>query len=147
MAKKIGFGVALWLIGFILYSGVIVLPLATIFQWIIFIVLSAIVTYALAMVFFKKNPGDIKAGAVVGLLWVIVGVAIDWAVVGIMAISGQVNPTQVVGDLYSQIWFYINLVVVIAAAALAAHLTHGGQLAPTQAQPPTQQPPQMPMQQ
>jgi len=145
MAKKIGFGVALWLIGFILYSGVIVLPLAAIFQWIIFIVLSAIVTYILAMVFFKKHPGDIKAGAVLGLLWVIVGVAIDWAVVGIMAVSGQVNPTQVVGDLYSQIWFYLNLALVIVVAGVAGHLTHGGQLAPTNPQAPTQQPPQMPM--
>src|SRR3989338_5941092 len=145
MAKKIGFGVALWLIGFVLYSGILVLPLAAVFQWIIFIILSAVVAYFLAMAFFKKQPGDLKAGAFLGLLWVIVGVAIDWLTVGIAAISGQANPTQLVAALYLQIWFYINLVVVIVAAAVAAHLTHGGQLAPSQPQQPTQQQPQLPM--
>ena len=55
MAKKIGFGVALWLIGFVLYSGILVLPLAAVFQWIIFIILSAVVAYFLAMAFFQKH--------------------------------------------------------------------------------------------
>ena len=145
MAKKISFCVALWLIGFVLYSGILVLPLAAVFQWIIFIILAAIVAYVLAMIFFKKQPGDLRAGALLGLIWIIVGVAIDWLTVGIAAISGQANPTQLVAALYSQIWFYINLVVVIVAAAVAAHLTHGGQLAPSQPQQPTHQPPPLPI--
>src|SRR3989338_10304650 len=115
MLKKIAFGAGLWLGLFIIISAVLVVPGASIIQAILKIVVFAAAGYGLAFYYFKKAPGDVKTGAILGLIWLAIIVVLDWLVIGIAALINQGDASLRLAYLG---WpLYVSFLALIAGAA------------------------------
>lgn len=126
MLKKIGFGAGAWLSLVVLVSAILSFISTTIVQQLLIIVAAAVVGYAFGFGYFKKLPGDAKTGAILGVIWAVITVVLDWIVIGIgLAANLAVGSFR---DAYLSWHLYVALVVLIAAVAAAGQLTRGGEL-------------------
>lgn len=83
ISHALGLGIVFWIIVFIVIALVNILPFLkeqVLVQWIItWIVVSAVSLY-LSKVYFKKNPGTIKDGILIGIFWIALLSVLDMAI-------------------------------------------------------------------
>jgi hypothetical protein len=136
----LGLGVGLWAIMFIGVSAIMVTPLPDIAQKILEIILSGVAAFILAKIYFSKNPGDIKAGLILGVFWFVVEGILD-LLVTVQYVKAGGTYLSGLKAFYSMWNLWLGFLLMFVGVVLAAKLTRGGEL---MKKPPTQQPPTQP---
>jgi hypothetical protein len=128
----LGLGAGFWAVMFIGVSALIVSPLFDIWQKIIEIGLAAVVSFILAKLYFKKNPGDIKEGLVLALIWLIISAILD-LLITIQFVKAGGTYFDGLKQFYGMWSLWISFALTFVACVAAAKTTRGGELmAPTQ---------------
>jgi hypothetical protein len=132
-------GIPLWLLIFILVSAILIIPAAALVQSLITIVVLGALGYGAGYFYFKKRPGDIRAGAILGVIWAVVVAVFDWLTIGVASLVGQSDFS--VRGFYSSWEWYVALAALIVGTALAGFTVHGGALMKKSAASPFTPPP------
>ena len=146
---KLGLGLAagLWAVMFIGVSAIMVTPLPLLWQKILEIILSFVAAFILAKIYFKKYPGDLKEGLILGVLWFVVGGILD-LLVTIQYVKAGASYLIGLKTFYFMWNLWVGFALMFAGIILAAKITHGGELMqrpPTFPTPRPKQPPTSPM--
>lgn len=136
----LGLGAGFWAVIFIGVSALMVTPLPAIWQKILEIILSAVAAFILAKLYFKKHPGDIKAGLILGVIWFIVGGILD-LLVTVQYVKAGASYLTGLKTFYGMWSLWVGFLLMFVGIGVAALTTHGGELMKPPAQPPRQQPP------
>lgn len=139
----LGLGAGFWAIMFIGISALMVIPMPMILQQIGGIILAGVVGFLLAKIYFKKNPGDIKAGIILGVTWFIVLTVLD-LLVTIQYVKAAGSYVDGLKSLYGAWNFWIGIVAMFVGIVVAVKLTHGGELMKRPSVQPSQPAPQQP---
>lgn len=139
MLRKIGLGAGFWAIMFIGVSAFMVTPIPDIWQKILEIVLAGAAGYILGLIYFKKTPGDIKDGLILGVIWFIVGGILD-LLITVQYVKGTGGYVDGLKNLYGMWSLWVSFVALFIGIIIAVKTTHGGALI---VKPPVQ-PPQKP---
>ncbi|MAF13607.1 MAG: hypothetical protein CMI53_01810 [Parcubacteria group bacterium] len=123
----LGLGVGFWAIMFIGVSAIMVMPISDLIQKIAEIILAGIAAFILAKLYFKKNPGDIKAGLILGVVWFIVSGILD-LLVTIQYVKAGGSYVDGLITFYSSWNLWVGFLLMFVGTALAAQTTHGGDL-------------------
>jgi len=136
----LGLGAGFWAIMFIGISAFMVMPLPEILQQICGIILAGVAGFILAKIYFKKNPGDIKAGIVLAISWLIVATILDLLITVQYVKAGGTYIDGLKG-LYGAWNLWVGFFLMLVGVVVAAKMIHGGDL---MKKPPVQQPPSAP---
>lgn len=141
MLLKIGLGAGFWGIMFLGVCALMVTPLPALWQAILEIVLAGVAGYVLGMIYFKKNPGEVKDGIVIAVIWLVVGAILDLL---ITVQYTKASGTYIDGlrNLYGNWQIWVSFVVFIVAVVLSAKMTRGGAVMKSPQQPPAAPPTQ-----
>jgi len=131
----LGLGAGMWAVMFIGISALMVTPLLAIWQTILEIILSGLAAFVLARFYFKKNPGDIKDGLILGIAWFIVGGILD-LLVTIQYVKAGGSYLSGLKSFYGMWSLWVGFLLMFIGIVLAAKLTRGGELIKTQPQAP-----------
>jgi len=136
----LGLGAGFWAIMFIGISALMVMPMPEILQQICGIILAGVTAFILAKIYFKKNPGDIKTGIILGVLWLITSTALD-LLVTVQYVKAGGSYVDGLKSLYGAWNLWVGFLLMLVGVVAAAKMTHGGDLIK---KPPVQQPPSGP---
>lgn len=149
MLLKIGLGAAFWGIMFLAVSAVMVTPLPIIAQQLIEIIVAAVVGFILGRIYFKKNPGDMKQGVIIAVIWLLVSAVLD-LLITIQYVKAGGSYVSGLKNFYGMWSLWVSFILFIVGVVLAAKFSQDGQpmkpavkmppLAPTPSvpEPPTQ---------
>ena len=112
---------------FIGISALMVIPMSVILQQIGGIVLAGVGGFILAKIYFKKNFGDIKAGIILGVLWLIVSTILD-LLVTVQYVKAGGSYVDGLKSLYGAWNLWVGLLAMFVGIVVAVKLTHGGEL-------------------
>src|SRR3989344_3309069 len=76
MLRKVGFGAGFWAVMFLAVSALMVTPLPLIWQSILEIIIAGAAGYVLGILYFKKQPSDVKGAVVLDVTWILVGIVL-----------------------------------------------------------------------
>lgn len=144
MLKKIGLGAGFWAIMFIGISAIMVIPMPTILQKILGIVLSGVAAYILGVIYFKKSPGEIKDGFILGVIWFIVSLVLD-LLITVQYVKGGIPGGSYIDGLktfYGTWNLWVGILAMFVTLVIVAKTTRGGELM----KPPVPKPPRSPQQ-
>ncbi|MFA5021121.1 MAG: hypothetical protein WC517_03615 [Patescibacteria group bacterium] len=127
MVRKIGLGVGFWAVMFLAVSALMVTPLPAIWQRIFEIIVAGVAGYILAMIYFKKTPGDLKAGVILAVIWFVVSLVLD-LLITIQYVKGTGSYMDGLKMFYSAKTFWVSTLAMVAGVLLAAKMTRGGQV-------------------
>jgi len=142
----LGLGVGLWVVMFLGVFALMVSPMSDLVQKIGEIILAGVAGFVLAMLYFKKNPGDIKDGVVLWVAWLVIGTILD-LLITIWFVKGSASYVEGLKMFYGMWSLWVSFVVMLGGIVLAAKTTHGGDLMKQSPFEPTNRPPQQPPQQ
>ena len=133
----------MWAVMFIGVCALMVTPLPVIWQQILEIVLSGLAAFILARLYFKKNPGDIKDGLILGVAWFIVGGILD-LLVTVQYVKAGASYFSGLKSFYG-IWsLWVGFLLMFVGVIFAAKLTRGGELIKSASFVPPSKPPLVP---
>jgi len=136
----LGLGAGMWGVMFIGVSAIMVTPIPLLWQKILEIILSGVAAFILAKIYFKKHPGDIKEGLILGVCWFIVGGILD-LLVTVQYVKAGASYLTGLKMFYGTWSLWAGFLLMFIGIAAAALTTHGGELMKPLAQPPSQKPP------
>jgi len=141
----LGLSAGMWAIMFIGVSAFMVLPIAVIWQKILEIILSGAAAFVLGKLYFKKHPGGLKDGLILGVAWFIIGGILD-LLVTVQYVKAGASYFLGLKTFYGMWNLWVGFLLMFAALAVAALTTRGGEVAKPFSQPLRPQPvkPQMP---
>ena len=143
MIKKwplaIGLGAGLWGVMFIGVSALMVSGLPDLVQQIFEIVLAGVVAFILARLYFKKAPGDLKAGAILFVLWLAIETALD-LLITVQFVKASGTYASGLKSFYGMWSLWVSFVLMLVGVELSAKITHGGELMKTPDQNPASKP-------
>jgi len=90
------------------------------------IIALGVLGYLAAFWYFKKAPGDYQAGLILGLIWVVVYVVLDWLLIVLAPLFGLSAVTF--SYAYTSWYLYVSFVILVGMTVLASHFTRGGEL-------------------
>ena len=123
----VGFALALWVLIFVIISALMVIPMPALLSTILGFLVSPVIAFFLARLYFKKNPGGIKEGIVLAVFWLIVGTVLDLAVT-IQYIKGTGTYADGLKSFYGAWSLWVSFVLMIVVVSLVAKMTRGGEI-------------------
>ncbi|OGY45600.1 MAG: hypothetical protein A2731_02385 [Candidatus Buchananbacteria bacterium RIFCSPHIGHO2_01_FULL_39_8] len=139
----VGFAVALWVLIFVIISALMVIPMPALLLTILGLLVAPIVAFFLAKIYFKKNPGEIKEGVILGVFWLIVGTILD-LLVTIQYVKETGTYVDGLKEFYGAWSLWVSFVLTIIVVALVANMTRGGEMIEKPSVSPSATPPQQP---
>ncbi len=150
----LGLGVGMWAIMFIGVSAFMVMPISLTWQKILEIILSGLAAFILGKLYFKKHPGELKDGLILGVAWFIVGGILD-LLITVQYVKAGASYLSGLKSFYGMWSLWLGFLLMFVALVVAALTTHGGEVMkpfspsprpqPVRPQPPRpQQPPVFP---
>ncbi|MFA6255310.1 MAG: hypothetical protein WC675_04765 [Patescibacteria group bacterium] len=140
----LGLGAGMWAVMFIGVCALMVTPLPVIWQQILEIILSGVAAFVLGRLYFRKHPGGVKDGLILGVSWFILGGILD-LLVTIQYVKAAGTYLSGLKSFYSMWNLWVGFLLMFGALVIAALTTRGGQLMkPTAPPPQPQQPPVLP---
>lgn len=140
----LGLGAGMWGVMFIGVSAIMVTPIPPLLQKILEIILSGVAAFILARIYFKKQPGDLKEGLILGVCWFVVGGVLD-LLVTVQYVKGSASFFNGLKMFYGMWSLWVGFLLMFIGIVVAAKLTRGGELMKQPPFPPIQKPPQAPV--
>ncbi|MFA6411013.1 MAG: hypothetical protein WCW26_05580 [Candidatus Buchananbacteria bacterium] len=121
----VGLAAGLWAIMFIGVSAFMVMPISVLWQKILELILSVVGSFILARFYFKKNPGEIKDGLILGIFWLLAGTVLD-LLITIFYVKASGTYLDGLKSFYGMWSLWVSFVLTVVTVAITAKITHGG---------------------
>ncbi|HEX9664283.1 MAG TPA: hypothetical protein VGA49_00505 [Patescibacteria group bacterium] len=128
MARKLGYALIYYFLAVLAFLAIDYALVDQMFKQAGWIILAGGGSFLIARTYFHKTPGDAKAGAELAILWIGLGVVLDFLLGWLALMAGEQASYDLLLNLYTSLFFWAGLGVSFLGITFAGHFTHGGAL-------------------